>query len=130
MICCMAHFEVYVCKCLLRNSIMTVIMLQLRECLAKLQGSCRLMAELMAAVGATPVYYTNLAHLIRNLVTKVTHTGSRTGMLLHYRKCMLQHFAAGCIGIARKRREILWLYCTCHAKTLSSLRGPVCAVNP
>ncbi len=65
--------------CLLRHHIVSNIMLQLRECLAKLQGSCQLMVELMAAVGATPVYYTNLAHLIRNLVTKVTHTVSRTG---------------------------------------------------
>ena len=53
---------------------MTVVMLQLRECLAKLQGSCQLMVELMAAVNVTHVYYTNLAHLIRNLVTKVTDT--------------------------------------------------------
>ena len=64
------------CACLLRHILMTVVMLQLRECLAKLQGSSQLMVELMAAVGATPVHYTNLAHLIRNLVTKVTHTVS------------------------------------------------------
>ncbi len=58
---------------------MTVFMLQLRECLAKLQGSGQLMVELMAAVDVTPVYYINLAHLIRNLVTKVTRTVSHTG---------------------------------------------------
>jgi hypothetical protein len=72
-------FEMCLCTCLLRHSIMPVIMLQLRECLAKLQDSCKLMVELMAAVDVAPVYYINLAHLIRNLVTKVTHTVSHTG---------------------------------------------------
>ena len=60
---------------------MTVVMLQLRECLAKLQGSCQLMVELMAAVNVTHVYYTNLAHLIRNLVTKVTDTVSNASQI-------------------------------------------------
>ncbi len=67
------------CACLLRHSLITVVILQLRECLAKLQGSSQLMVELMAAVDATPVHYTNLAHLIRNLVTKVPQFGSCTG---------------------------------------------------
>ncbi|DBA89774.1 TPA: hypothetical protein ACH3X2_004649 [Trebouxia sp. C0005] len=43
---------------------------QLRECLAKFQGFCRLMVERMAAVNMASVYYINLVHLIRNLVTK------------------------------------------------------------
>lgn len=79
MIRCMAQFEVYLCKCLLRHSTITVIMLQLRECLAKFQGFCRLMVERMAAVNMASVYYINLVHLIRNLVTKVTRTASHTG---------------------------------------------------
>ncbi|KAL0024218.1 hypothetical protein WJX77_009326 [Trebouxia sp. C0004] len=54
-------------------------MLQLRECLAKLQGSCKLMVKLMAAVDVTPVYYINLAHLIRNLVTKENSLKAEVG---------------------------------------------------
>lgn len=102
--------------CLLRHSIVTVIELQLRECLAKLQGSCQLMVELMAAVGATPVYYTNLAHLIRNLVTKVTHTVSHTGQFC---ACCCT-IASACYSflllVVLESRgagggERLWLYC-------------------
>ena len=122
--------DVCLCACLIRHSTMTVVMLQLRECLAKLQGSCQLMVELMAAVNVTHVYYTNLAHLIRNLVTKVTDTVSNASQICAC--CCTIEIACCSIQLPvvlelqdAERGERLWPYCTCHAKTLSSLCCPV-----